>query len=167
MPGVKIRPDLLRPPSVPLSAAIERLCAEVGLRKGRGTRRVLGAVIAASGPVTIRDLIEVFEDDGGPVALPTVYAVLQALVDADVLLHHRASRRFSHYHLRPDLRARIERDLCAPGSAERDELQALLIKTAAELGYRLVYFQLSLFGHSMGEIGDQDTPAEIPLVFGS
>ncbi len=134
-------------------AAIERACAQQGLRM-TGQRRVIARVVGeADDHPDVEELHRRAALSDSRIALSTVYRTLRLFEDTGIIERHQfrdgraryeRAEREHHDHL-----INIETgDVIEFRSQEIEDLQAQI---ARKLGYRLVYHRLELYAVPLGE----------------
>ncbi|KFN48612.1 transcriptional repressor [Arenimonas composti] len=118
--------------------AVERACAERGVRLTPLRAQVLGLIAAAGKPVKAYDLLDRMKDENGSSAPPTVYRALDFLLEQGFIHRLASINAFVGCH-HPDVRHSVPFlicDRCANAVELEDEaIPAMLDREARALGF--------------------------------
>jgi len=123
-------------------------CIAAGL-KMTGQRKVIISVLENSdNHLSVEMVYERAKAEDSSISLATVYRTMNLLDELDLVIRHDFNESFSrydvniddHYHL-------IDTETSEVVEFENSEVEAIVRKVAAELGYDLVDHRLEVYGH--------------------
>jgi Fur family ferric uptake transcriptional regulator len=130
-----------------MTKTLQERCVDAGL-KMTGQRRVITSVLESSKDhPSVEMVYERAKAEDSSISLATVYRTMNLLDELDLVTRHDFNESFSrydvnvddHYHL-------IDTENGEVIEFENDEVEAIVKKVAAELGFDLFDHRLELYG---------------------
>ena len=131
-----------------MGKTLQDRCIAAGL-KMTGQRKVIISVLENSdNHLSVEMVYERAKAEDSSISLATVYRTMNLLDELDLVIRHDFNESFSryevniddHYHL-------IDTETSEVVEFENSEVEAIVRKVAAELGYDLVDHRLEVYGH--------------------
>lgn len=129
---------------------LEAKCMEAGL-KMTGQRRVILKILGgAEDHPSVEDVYDRAKKEDKSISIATVYRTLSLLDELDLVIRHEFQEGYSRYEVNWDHHHHLV-DLESGKVIEfqNEELEALKVKIAKDLGYELVDHRLELYGKKL------------------
>ncbi len=129
---------------------LEEKCAEAGL-KMTGQRRVILKVLGtASDHPSVEDVYERAKDLDSSISIATVYRTLSLLDELDLVVRHEFQEGYSRYEVNDEHHHHlVDLETGKVVEFQNQELEALKVKIARDLGYDLIDHRLELYGKKL------------------
>lgn len=129
---------------------LEAKCMEAGL-KMTGQRRVILKILGgAEDHPSVEDVYDRAKKEDKSISIATVYRTLSLLDELDLVIRHEFQEGYSRYEVNWDHHHHLV-DLESGKVIEfqNEELEALKVKIAKDLGYELIDHRLELYGKKL------------------
>lgn len=125
---------------------IER-CSEAGLKMTGQRRIILKVLDDAKDHPSVEDVYDRAKGLDGSISIATVYRTLSLLDELDVVTRHEFQEGYSRYEVNEEHHHHlVDLETGKVVEFQNDELEALKVKIAKDLGYDLVDHRLELYG---------------------
>lgn len=126
---------------------LEQRCIDAGL-KMTGQRRIILRVLGDSDDhPSVEDVYDRAKKMDGSISIATVYRTLGLLDELDLVIRHEFQEGYSRYELNWDHHHHlVDLETGKVIEFQNEELEALKIKIAEDLGYELIDHRLELYG---------------------
>jgi Fur family ferric uptake transcriptional regulator len=125
---------------------IER-CSEAGLKMTGQRRIILKVLDDAKDHPSVEDVYDRAKGLDGSISIATVYRTLSLLDELDVVTRHEFQEGYSRYEVNDEHHHHlVDLETGKVVEFQNDELEALKVKIAKDLGYDLVDHRLELYG---------------------
>lgn len=130
-----------------MPAELETKCAEAGL-KMTGQRKVIIKVLSkAEDHPSVEDVYDRAKKVDKSISIATVYRTLSLLDELDLVIRHEFQEGYSRYEVNWDHHHHlVDLETGKVVEFQNEELEALKIKIAKDLGYELIDHRLELYG---------------------
>lgn len=131
-----------------MTQSLEKRCVEAGL-KMTGQRKVIIAVLENSDDhPSVEMVYERAKAEDSSISLATVYRTMNLLDELELVIRHDFNESFSRYDINVDDHYHlIDTESDTVIEFENKDVEEIVTRVAAELGYELVDHRLELYGH--------------------
>jgi len=133
-----------------MSHDLEEQCSKAGL-KMTGQRKVIIKVLsAAEDHPSVEDVYDRAKKVDKSISIATVYRTLGLLDELDLVIRHEFQEGYSRYEVNWDHHHHlVDLETGKVVEFQNEELEALKIKIAKDLGYELIDHRLELYGKKL------------------